>query len=73
MESDSSVVGVTVEGEASLVDDDVMMKPTQPNQISGVGLSALGPGDDVVGLDSVTATTPVGGTHPVVTVNHRPT
>ena len=43
------------------MDDDVMMKPTECYEVVGVGWSALGPGDDVVGLEPIAAGAAVGG------------
>ena len=54
-ESDAAVFGVFVELEALFVDDDVVVEPTQSDQVFGVGSSASGPGDLVVDFD------PVGG------------
>jgi hypothetical protein len=46
---------VFVELEASFVDDDLMVEPTERDQFFGVSSSALGPGGFVVDFD------PVGG------------
>jgi len=40
-EADSSVVGVSVDLKASLVDDDVMVEPAERYQIIGIGTPAL--------------------------------
>jgi hypothetical protein len=40
-EADSSVVGVSVDLEASLVDDDVMVEPAEGYQIIGIGRPAF--------------------------------
>jgi hypothetical protein len=42
-----------------LVDDDLMVEPTEGYEIVRVGCSALGPGNDVVDLESMVAGTPV--------------
>ena len=41
--------------------DDMVMEPTKCCEVVGVGGSALGPGDDVVGLEPIPGDTSVGG------------
>ena len=41
VEADSSVVGMSVDLEASLVDDDVVVEPAEGDQIIGIGRTAL--------------------------------
>ena len=71
-EPDSSVFGVAVDLESSLVDDDVVVVPAEGDQILGVGGPALRPGDDVMGLEPVSAVAAVGGAPVAVAVEDHP-
>jgi hypothetical protein len=68
LEADASVVGVGVDGVTPLVDDDVVVVPTQGYEILRIGGSALGPGGDVVDLEPVSAVAGVGSALIVVAV-----
>ena len=43
-----------------MVDDYVVVKPTECGEVVGIGGSALGPGDGVVGLEPIAAGAAVG-------------
>jgi hypothetical protein len=59
-ESDPTMVGMWFGGESLLVDDDLMVVPTERDQIVRVGGSAFAPWDEMVDLESMLAGTTVG-------------
>jgi hypothetical protein len=59
-------------GEALLVDDDLMVVPTEGDQIVGVGGPALAPWDEMVDLESMVAGTSVGLAGEPVAVENEP-
>ena len=58
--------GVGVDGEAELVDGDVMVIPAKTYQVVGMVAVAVGPLADVLGLEPVTAGTSLNRTLPLV-------
>jgi hypothetical protein len=72
LEADSSVVGVTVDLEASLVDHYLMMEPAECDQILGVCWPTLGPGFEMVYLETVAAVATVCGASVAVAVDDGP-
>jgi hypothetical protein len=58
--SDPLMSGMTVGDESPLVDDDLMVIPTERDQIVRVGGSAFAPRDEMVDLESMLAGTTVG-------------
>jgi hypothetical protein len=61
LEADSSVIGVTVDLEPSLVDHHLMVEPTKCDQVFGVGKSATGPGFDMMDLETMPTVAGIGG------------
>jgi hypothetical protein len=57
-----------VDDVSPLVDDDVVVVPTEGYEIVGVGGSTLGPGGDVVDLEPISAVAGVGSALIVVAV-----
>ena len=67
-ESDPSVVGVLIDLEALFMDDYMVVVPAQEDQVVLVGGPSLGPGDHMVGLETVSAGAAVGGAGPPILV-----
>ena len=72
LESDASVGGMPVGGEAFLVDDYLMVEPTQHYQVFWVGGSSVGPMLYVMYLQPVAALTAVSGAGVAVSFQDGP-
>jgi len=64
--------GMDDDVEASFVDDNLMVKPAEDDEVVLVGASSLHPGGLVVDLESIPASAPVGGTPEPVFGQQRP-
>jgi hypothetical protein len=57
-----------VDLESALVDNHVMVKPTEEDEVGLVGSATFGPGEDVVRLEPMSAGAAIGGADSLILV-----
>lgn len=62
----TTIAGREVDLESPLMHNHLVMEPAEDHEVFLIGLATLGPGDEMMDLETTTRVAPVGAAHVVV-------